>query len=106
MIRWLVKQYRFRARVRQYRRQIERLEAELAILKREFEAETWRNRSREDMFVSAAVMGARGMWGVAPRSASAYQPKPDKPQAPAYDPYQFYGPDLMEFNTFWLPDAV
>src|SRR5690349_5747158 len=68
------------------------------------EAEANRNRAREDVFVSAAVLGARGMWGQPPRTG------PARTQAPvslldAAAP-TMSGADRMEFEQFWLPDAM
>lgn len=66
------------------------------------EAESWRNRSREDMFVSAAVMGGRGMIGISPRQGPAELPQPPR-VATVSDPWNaLNGIELMEFQTQWL----
>jgi hypothetical protein len=98
---------RWRARAKHYQRQAAQLEVTLRELREDFEAEVWRNRAREDSFVSAAVMGARGMFGVPPRTGPAIQrqaqPQPFHPP----DPFDtlLTGADKLEFQTIVLPDA-
>lgn len=98
---------RWRARAKHYQRQAAKLEAALKELREDLEAETFRNRAREDTFVSAAVMGSRGMFGVPPRTGPAIQrqaqPEPFHPT----DPWDslLTGADRLEFETNWWPDA-
>ena len=69
----------------------------------QLELEMLRNREREDTFVSAAVMGGRGMFGVAPRGAPAAR----APASPTLSP--FAGPngvEEMEWETQYKPDAL
>ena len=94
----------WQARCRYWRKQAEAAKREVARLQLSLLAERYRNLTREDMFVSASVMGARGMYGVAPRGGPALV-EPSQPKVPAVDPYQLSGADLMEFETFWKPDA-
>jgi len=94
----------WQARCRYWRRQAEAAKAEVARLQLSLLAERYRNLHREDMFVSASVMGHRGMWGVAPRGGPAQQPEAKKVTPPP-DPYALSGADLMEFNTEWMPIA-
>lgn len=82
-----------------------RAESELARLRLAMEAERWRNYSREDTFASAAILGQRGMWGIAPRSGPALEERPKSAQPSPPDPYNLSGADLMEFETFWKPEA-
>jgi hypothetical protein len=44
------------------------------------------------------------MWGLAPRSGPAVS-EVSKPVQQPVDPYNLSGADLMEFETFWKPDA-
>ncbi len=75
------------------------------MLRRELNAECERNRQREDTFVSATVMGSRGMFGVAPRSGPALQSAPQPPPSPT-DPFsQLPWADKAEFQTQWWPLA-
>ena len=99
--KWLGLKYRIRAR--RWRERAMKAEAELVSLKLQMIAETWRNRAREDTFASAAVLGSRNMFGIAARSGPAQVER--KPQSQPVDPYQLSGADLMEFETFWKPDA-
>ena len=92
----LLRLFRLRAQLRYWRRRAWLAEARL-------EAEFNRNRQREDSFVSAAIMGSRGMWGVAPRTGPALQPK-QAIETKAIHP-QLTGADQMEFDMYWLPDA-
>jgi len=94
----------WRARSRFYRAKCERLERTVAMLRRELNAEMERNRNREDVFVSATVMGGRGMYGVAPRSGPALQ-RQAAIEAPT-DPWQqLPWADKAEFQTEWWPLA-
>lgn len=99
---------RWRARAKFYQRQAAKLEAALKDIRDDLDAEIWRNRAREDTFVSAAVMGARGMFGVPPRTGPALQ-RPSQPVQPFHpsDPFEtiLTGADKMEFETLWWPDA-
>ena len=98
---------RHRARAKYYCREVARLEKALTELRADLEAEMYRNRAREDTFVSAAVMGARGMFGIPPRTGPArsreMQPQPFHPP----DPFEalLTGADKLEFETMWWPDA-
>lgn len=91
------------ARARYWRKRVASLERDNARLRLELTAETWRNRSREDTFASAAVLGSRQMWGLAPRVGPAHVEPKQRPQP--VDPYHLSGADQMEFDTFWKPDA-
>jgi len=95
----------WRARARYWQRKAEKLERTVNMLRRELNAETERNRNREDVFVSATVMGTRGMYGIPPRSGSALQAVTPTP-AVASDPWQqLKWEDKAEFVTEWLPLA-
>lgn len=87
----------YRTRMRYWRQRARTAE-------RLLEAEVWRNRAREDTFVSASIMGQRGMFGVAPRTGPAYQTSiaAVPPTLPTQD---LSGADYLEFQTQWLPDA-
>jgi|SRR5215831_12643399 len=113
-----MKFFRLAARARYWKRRaleaearvisvIENYEHEMAKVRSDAHAEMWRNREREDTFVSAAVMGGRGMWGVVPRKAPATAPEPQviiqPPQTP--DPYPLRGMQLLEFEGEWWPIA-
>lgn len=96
-MRSLIKFLRLIARVRA-------LGSKVALLEKQLEAERYRNIVREDFFVSAAVMGGRGIVGIPPRVGPAYQPR-QPVQPPVYDPFQLHGVDLMEFEAEWKPQA-
>jgi len=91
----LLRLLRLRSQLRYWRKRAWLAEARL-------EAESIRNRQREDSFVRAAVMGARGMWGVPPRVGPALRQsvQVSTPASPLMT-----GADQLEFETFWLPDA-
>lgn len=99
---------RWRARAKFYQQRNRELEAAIKVLGDGMEAEVWRNRAREDAFVSAAIMGSRGMFGVPPRTGPALQrqTQPAQPFHPA-DPFEtiLTGADKLEFETMWWPDA-
>ena len=99
--KWLSLRYRLRAR--RWRARAVVAEAEVKMLRLLLTAERNRNMLREDTFASAAVLGQRGMWGMAPRSGPAVAP--EKPKAQAPDPYNLSGADLMEFDLEWKPIA-
>jgi len=96
----------WQARCRYWRRQAEAAKAEVGRLQLSLIAERCRNMQREDTFVSASILGQRGMWGIAPRSGPALQPT-EKPKAQHQppDPYALSGADLMEFDLEWKPIA-
>lgn len=101
----LLKLLHWRALVRYWHRRAQRAEAEVGALKLQLSAERYRNMQREDTFASAAVLGSRNMWGLAPRSGPAVQAPARTESAAAIDPYSLSGADLLEFETFWKPDA-
>lgn len=92
----LLQLFRFRAQVRYWRHRALKAEGQL-------DAERCRNQTREDFFVSASVMGTRGMFGIAPRIGPAQTGKPTSPLQQA--PLAMTGADRLEFETLWLPDA-
>jgi hypothetical protein len=100
---------RWRARAKYYQRRVVELESALATLTDGMEAEVMRNRAREDTFVSAAIMGMRGMFGVPPRTGPALQ-RPSQSAQPLHSPDPFdtilTGVEKMEFQTIVLPDAM
>ena len=104
-MRRLLRILRLPARVRFYRLKAEKLERTVTMLRRELNAEMERNRNREDVFVSASVLGQRGMYGIPPRSGPALQASPTPTTAP-FDPWsKFSVVEDMEFRTQWLPLA-
>lgn len=103
MLTRLLRINHWRARARYWRGQADAAKREVARLQLSLLAERHRNMAREDTFASAAVLGARNMWGLAPRTGPALSDSP-KP-VPQADPYNLSGADLMEFETFWKPDA-
>lgn len=71
------------------------------------EAEFLRNRSREDIFVSAAILGGRGMVGIAPRSAPATMPGAAARIVQASNPWEsLTWHEKAEFETEWLMPAL
>lgn len=70
------------------------------------EAEFLRNRSREDIFVSAAILGGRGMVGIAPRSGPAQLPGVTRitQTANPWDSLTWH--EKAEFETEWLAPAL
>lgn len=100
----MIKLFRLYARLRYWRLRALRVEAELAQVKAEAKAEAYRNLYREDMFVSAAVMGSRGMVGIQPRNGPAEIPQPRLALAETPDPWNAVTPiEKMEFQTQWVP---
>lgn len=92
------------ARTRYWRSRAVKAEAQIKAQSAQLQAEQWRNREREDYFVSAAVMGGRGMVGITARSGPAGAQSPTRPTT---DPWQsLRAIDRMEFETQWLPDAL
>lgn len=79
---------------------------DIAELQAQLNAELWRQVERGDMFTSAAIMGTRQMYGIPPRVGPA-PVKKDTPQQNSYDPMVgLSGIEKMEFQTYWLPDAL
>ena len=71
------------------------------------EAERWRNVEREDMFVSAAILGSRGMIGIPPRSGPALKPVSQQRLLTTPDPWDAVtGAEKMEYETFYRPDGL
>lgn len=104
MRRWL----RLRSRIRYWHRRALKAESQLADKAMLLEAERVRNQIREDTFVSASIMGQRGMYGVPPRVGPAIQsPKRiEKPvnQYPAWDANLTWA-DKQEFELEWKTAA-
>lgn len=101
--RWLSLRYRLRAR--RWKARAIAAEEEVGRLKLQLSAETWRNRMREDTFASATVLGSRNMWGLAPRSGPAQIDQPRPAPVQPVDPYNFTGPDKLEFEVEYWPYA-
>lgn len=100
MIRQLLGWCRHFAAVEYWRQRAIKAEAREA-------AERWRNITREDVFVSAAVLGSRGMMGLAPRNGPAESPQPRTRLTAATNPWDsLTAIERMEFQTQWLPDAI
>lgn len=95
--RWL--SLRFRLQARYWKRRA-------LLAERLLEAETNRNREREDTFVSASVLGGRGMFGLTPRSAPAEIPRKAIPSQALQTYDGLTVPERMEYEVEWLPDAV
>jgi hypothetical protein len=96
----------WRARAKFYRLKAEKLERTVSMLRRELNAECERNREREDVFVSASVLGQKGMYGIPPRSGPVLPAAPTPTQSPL-DPWQqLPWADKAEFQTEWLPLAI
>ena len=105
-MRRLLRILRLPARVRFYRLKAEKLERTVTMLRRELNAECARNREREDVFVSASVLGQRGMYGIPPRSGPALQAAPTPQPSIATDPWNNLAwADKAEFQTQWWPLA-
>lgn len=108
--RWLSLRYRLRSR--RWRQRALMAEDEISQLKRELYAEMWRNREREDMFVSASIMGSKGMYGVRARSGPVIAPKqiqPAAPQLPGYSDTPFdklTWAEKEEYRMFYLQDGL
>ena len=99
--------FRLRVRVRYWKRRALKAEAQAQLLIEQLDAEMWRNRDREDTFVSASIMGQRQMFGVPPRSGPAIPPSaPIK----SVNPYPTWDAgltwaDKQEYELEWKPDA-
>ena len=96
----LLAQLYYRTRMRYWRQRARQAE-------RELKAERYRNMAREDAFVSASIMGQRGMFGVAPRTGPALQRQRAPEPTIAADPWatNLTGAEKLEFDTLWWPDA-
>lgn len=73
-------------------------------MQEQMDAEMYRNRMREDTLTSARGLGAKGMYGLAPRVGPALTQKPQsllEAAAPSMTAI-----DKMEFETEWLPYAI
>ena len=103
MITRLLRINHWRARARYWRGQAETAKREAARLQLSLLAERYRNINREDYFVSAAVMGSRGMVGIPARQGPAATGEA-KPKQKVIPP-NWSGADLLEFETFWKADA-
>jgi hypothetical protein len=69
------------------------------------EAETWRNREREDT-LATVPMRAMGMFGMTPRSAPAGVASQPTRLLQTADPFESLSAmDKMEFQTQWLEAA-
>lgn len=98
MRRWLLLRFRY------WRRRALHAETQLREIRADYDAEIWRNRDREDTFVSAAIMGSKGMFGVAPRTAPARQRQQVAEPTYAADPFDSLSfADKNEFEVFWRP---
>ncbi len=95
---------RLLARIRYWRSRALRAEHKWIELHAQAEAERWRNQGREDTFVSAAVMGGRGMMGVPPRYGPAETMQPIQSRLTTVsDPMSaLTGLEKMEFQTYYL----
>ena len=112
MIRW----FRWPVRVRYWKRRAlqaeqrlldteSRYETHFAEVQHQAEQERWRNIEREDYFVSAAVMGQRGMVGIPPRTGRAMK-QVNAPVVQTDDPLQgLSGLQRTEWYGAWWPDA-
>ena len=80
---------------------------EVKELRNLLEAERYRNMGREDMFVSATVMGGRNMFGVPPRTGPAIkQAGYGSTAVNNLDPWERLSfADKQEFEQFWKADA-
>ena len=102
----MIKLLRLYTRLRYWRLRAMQLERDLAATKAQAEAEMYRNREREDVFVSAAVLGSRGMIGLPPRSGPAAQPQQHR-LVESPDPWTALNfNERAEFETEWLADAM
>lgn len=98
----MIKFLRLYVRLRYWRLRVIRLEYELMEVKAAAKAERYRNLMREDTFVSAAVLGGRGMIGLSPRSGPAEVAQPRR-LVEAADPWAVLtGIEKMEFQTEWV----
>lgn len=96
--RWLSLRWRIQARYWK-RRAFE--------LERQLKAERYRNLAREDTFASAAVLGARNMFGLAPRGGPAPLTAKNVTPQQSFDPMAGLSSiEKAEFQTYWLPDAL
>jgi hypothetical protein len=91
MISRLLRINHWRARARFHRKQADAAKKEVARLQLFLLAEKYRNLNREDYFVSAAVMGGRGIVGIPARTGPALQPE-KKIVETAPDPLQVKRP--------------
>jgi hypothetical protein len=98
----------WRNRSRYWRAKCRAAEVRYGQLLLQAEAERWRNVAREDTFASASILGARAMWGVAPRTGPAATQRPPSLLDVANQSGlpTMTGPDRMEFETEWLPFAL
>lgn len=98
MRRW----FKLRARIRYWSRRALKAERQLSELRDHLAIEVDRNRMREDTFVSASIMGQRGMYGVAPRQAP---PLKRVAAVPVDEWSTLRYADKQEFEMVWRPEA-
>lgn len=100
-----MKFFRLLARIRYWRSRAIKAESQVIEISARAEAETWRNRAREDAFASAACLQGRGMAGIAPRDAPAAAPRSRFVEQ--VDPWQALTRiERDEFEKEWLVDAI
>lgn len=95
--------FRLLARIRYWRSRALRAETRVIEVSAQAEAEKWRNVEREDTFVSAAVLGGRGMIGMSPRSGPAAPRELPRLLAEADPVSAITALERMEYQTQWLP---
>src|ERR1043165_5479574 len=111
-----MKLLRLTARICYWKRRALAAERVLLATKSEYEArftklsddansERWRNIEREDLMVSAAVFGSRGMVGIPPRSGPAVKQAQCLTSTP--DPWDaITGAEKLEYEVFYKPDGL
>lgn len=99
----MIRFFRLLTRIRYWRSRALKAETRIIEISAQAEAEIWRNREREDTFVSAVVLGGRGMVGISPRSGPASQPERHRLTETSDPVSALTGIEKMEFQTQWLP---
>lgn len=101
--KWMSLRYRLRSR--RWRFRALAAEAKVRFLEMQLRVESDRNREREDSFVSATVMGSRGMFGVAPRTGSAMK-QAGQSSTQRTEPWDGLSyAERNEFDMFWKKEA-
>lgn len=104
----MIRFFKLRARIRYWKRRALKAEDVTRETKALLEAETWRNRSREDTLITVPVrMAGMVAIGLEQRGGPAYSSQKPTRLTQAVNPWEaLTGIERMEWETEYLPDAI